>query len=180
MSKVVYSHEKKARLSIEDPNRPENDISVGSKEIGLIFRCFSRAYDSLKTRMTFLAVSQNQPNVGFLDTIISACYDEYAEQRAHLRKIFEVESRFFPYHRLLTPPPPPSENPSDAEYDPENVPAPSPPPPPPPALPPAPATPDIKIKGLSNSNNNGSQAANKKQKKKKKKTTKQGSKVRKS
>lgn len=158
---VVYSHEKKARLSIEDPNRLENDISVGTKEIGLIFRCFSKAYDSLKSRMTSLAVSQNQTSVCFLDAIISACYDEYADQRAHLRKIFEIESRFIPYHRMLTPPPPPPDSPSESEYDPEHAPV----PPPPPS---APTHSELKIKGLGTSNSNEDKAAAKKQKKKKK------------
>ncbi|GAM43024.1 hypothetical protein TCE0_044r17508 [Talaromyces pinophilus] len=173
-NKVVYSHEKKVRLSIEDPNRPENDISVGTKEIGLIFRCFSRAYDALKSRMTSLAVSQNQTNVCFLDSIISACYDEYADQRAHLRKIFEIESRFIPYHRMLTPPPPPSDNASESDYDPEHAPV----LPPPPS---APAQSELKIKGFGASSGNEDKAAKKqkKEKKKKKKAAKQNGKSKK-
>lgn len=149
-------------MSIEDPNRPENDISVGTKEIGLIFRCFSRAYDTLKSRMTSLAVSQNQTNVCFLDSIISACYDEYADQRAHLRKIFEFESRFIPYHRMLTPPPPPSDSASESEYDPEHAPA----PPPPPS---APVQSELKIKGLGVSNGIEDKASKKQKKDKRKK-----------
>ena len=171
--KVVYSHEKKARLSIEDPNRPENDISVGTKEIGLIFRCFSRAYDALKTRMASLATSQNQTDVCFLDSIRSACYDEYADQRAHLRKIFEIESRFIPYHRMLTPPPPPSGSPSESEYDPEHAPL-----PPPPSD--SPASSELKIKGRGTSNKSETKAAAaKKLKKKKKKAAKQNGKPKK-
>jgi non-canonical poly(A) RNA polymerase PAPD5/7 len=130
-NKAVYSHDRKPRLSIEDPNKPDNDISVGTKEIDLILRSFSKAYDALKSRMKSLATSQN-PDVCFLDTIISACYDEYAEQRAQLRSLFERETRFEPYLRLLTPPPPPPDSPSESEYDPEeDAPAPPPPPPPP-------------------------------------------------
>lgn len=161
-------------MSIEDPNRPENDISVGTKEIGLIFRCFSRAYDALKSRMTSLAISENQTNVCFLDSIISACYDEYTDQRAHLRRIFEIESRFIPYHRMLTPPPPPPDSASESEYDPEHAPV----PPPPPSAPPQP---DLKIKGLgtSNANENKATKKQKKEKKKKKKAAKQNGKSKK-
>ncbi|OKL64171.1 hypothetical protein UA08_00721 [Talaromyces atroroseus] len=164
-NKVVYNHEKKARLSIEDPNRPENDISVGTKEIGLVFRCFSKAYDDLKSRMTLLATSQNQTKVCFLDTIISACYDEYTDQRAHLRSIFENEARFIPYLRMLTPPPPPPDSPSESEYDPEHAPVPPPPP--------VPTNSEIKIKGISSSNSSDDKVAIKRQKKQKKKGSKQ-------
>lgn len=95
----------------------------------MILRSFSKAHDALKSRMKSLATS-HQPEVCFLDTIISACYDEYAEQRAQLRAIFERETRFEPYLRLLTPPPPPpEESSSESEYDPEDAPAPPPPPP---------------------------------------------------
>lgn len=95
----------------------------------MILRSFSKAHDALKSRMKSLATS-HQPEVCFLDTIISACYDEYAEQRAQLRTIFERETRFEPYLRLLTPPPPPpEESSSESEYDPEDAPAPPPPPP---------------------------------------------------
>jgi non-canonical poly(A) RNA polymerase PAPD5/7 len=156
-------------LSIEDPNRPENDISVGTKEIGLIFRSFSKAYSDLKSRMKFLATAQNQTNVCFLDTIISACYDEYADQRAHLRTIFENETRFIPYLRMLTPPPPPPESPSESEYDPEDAPV----PPPPASVPP---TSEIKIKGISSSNSNDDKADIKRQKKQKKKSDKKNKK----
>jgi non-canonical poly(A) RNA polymerase PAPD5/7 len=120
--------------------------------------------------MTSLAVSQNQTNVCFLDSIISACYDEYADQRAHLRRIFEIESRFIPYHRMLTPPPPPPDSPSESEYDPEDAPV-----PPPPSAPSS----ELKIKGLGTSNGNEAKATAKKQKKKKKKAAKQNGKPKK-
>lgn len=115
------------RLAIEDPNNKNNDISGGTKDIGLILECFSRAYDALKDRVVSLATSKPtspRKNDCFLDTILSACYDEYDEQRAHLRTVYESDPRFAEYYGHLTPPPPPSES----EYDPEDAPAPPPPP----------------------------------------------------
>jgi non-canonical poly(A) RNA polymerase PAPD5/7 len=115
------------RLAIEDPNNNYNDISVGTKEIDLILECFSRAYDALKDRMVSLATSKPtspRKDACFLDTILSACYDEYTEQRVHLRTVFESDPRFAEYYGHLTPPPPPSES----EYDPEDAPVPAPPP----------------------------------------------------
>jgi non-canonical poly(A) RNA polymerase PAPD5/7 len=115
------------RLAIEDPNNMDNDVSGGTREIRLIFQCFSDAFYALRNRMVSVGMSGSR-NMCFLDSIIAACYDEYAEQRNHLRSVFENDPRFEPYRRQLSPPPPP---PADSEAESEYKP-PSPPPPPPP------------------------------------------------
>ncbi|KAL1885791.1 hypothetical protein Plec18167_001286 [Paecilomyces lecythidis] len=110
------------RLAIEDPNNDQNDISGGTREIPLIFRCFSDAYARLKERLVSTAM-EGSTSDSILDTIIAANYEEYAEQRDHLRKIFETDPRFAPFN---TPPPPPPAVAPPVETA---------PPPPPPAAP---------------------------------------------
>lgn len=120
----VYRENNNERLSIEDPNNPDNDISGGTREISLIFRSFSEAHRLLKERMTFSAMSGWNTN-SLLGPVIAANYDEYAQQRQQLREVFETHPRFAHYHEPPPPPPPPA--------GPEH-----PLPPPPPSLPPAP------------------------------------------
>lgn len=131
-SKRVYKPNKghnEVRLAIEDPNNPSNDISGGTREIGLVLRSFSDANRRLRERM--LALANGMPDSGsILGTIIAANYDEYTQQRWQLRRVFETNPRFASYHH---PPPPPSE--------------PLPPPPPSNPFPPAPAPPPLDAPG---------------------------------
>ncbi|KXG47628.1 PAP/25A-associated [Penicillium griseofulvum] len=96
------------RLTIEDPNNRDNDISGGTKEIGLIFRAFSNAHTALRNRMEYLTLIQGS-NKSILETIIAANFDEYIEQRFQLRRVFMTEERFARY-REAPPPPPPLES----------------------------------------------------------------------
>lgn len=115
------------RLSIEDPNNADNDVSGGTREIALIFRAFSEAYQRLKERMISTATA-GQTQASILEAIIAANYEEYTEQRWQLRQVFDTDERFARYRRDSTPPPPPPESPpADA--------APPLPPNPPPAAP---------------------------------------------
>ncbi|KAL1986809.1 hypothetical protein VTN96DRAFT_5462 [Rasamsonia emersonii] len=127
------------RLAIEDPNNRDNDISGGTREIRLIFQCFSQAFDALRDRM-ILAAKSGSKDITFLDAIIAGRYDEYIEQRNHLRSIFENDPRFEPYRRPPSPPPPPppADSDSESEYNPPDVVTAAPSPPPPPQIPPAP------------------------------------------
>ncbi|KAL1968535.1 hypothetical protein VTN77DRAFT_1745 [Rasamsonia byssochlamydoides] len=138
----VNAENRAHRLSIEDPNNRDNDVSGGTREIRLIFKCFSEAFYALRDRMVAAATSGSN-RMCFLDTIIAGCYDEYIEQRDHLRSLFENDPRFEPYRRPPSPPPPPPPPPGDSdsesEYNPPDwVPA---PPPPSAPLPPPPAPP---------------------------------------
>lgn len=115
------------RLSIEDPNNADNDVSGGTREIALIFRAFSEAYQRLKERMISTATA-GQTQASILEAIIAANYEEYTEQRWQLRQVFDTDERFARYRRDSTPPPPPPDSPpADA--------APPLPPNPPPAAP---------------------------------------------
>ncbi|RAK99714.1 putative topoisomerase family protein TRF4 [Aspergillus ibericus CBS 121593] len=128
-NKKIYkpSYNNSPRLSIEDPNNADNDISGGTREIALIFRAFSDAYRRLKERMISTAMS-GKTQASILDAIIAANYEEYAEQRWQLRQVFDNDTRFARYRRASTPPPPPQSSPP-AES--------APPPPPLPSGPPA-------------------------------------------
>lgn len=71
----------------------DNDISGGTREIKLIFRAFSEAYDKLVSRM--LALTDNHdPCASILGTIIAANYDAYTEQRFQLRQVFNTAEQF--------------------------------------------------------------------------------------
>lgn len=101
---MVSGNSDRKRLAIEDPNNPSNDISGGSKEVSLIFECFSAAYEALKERAVSLAKSSVPPtdrDAHFLSAIIPGCYDAYIQQRAHLRALFEQEPQFEQHRRLL-------------------------------------------------------------------------------
>lgn len=101
-------------------------MSGGTREIHLIFRSFSRAFQLLKERMVSSAVS-GDTKASILQSIIAANYEEYTQQRAHLRAVFETHPRFAQYRRAPTPPPPPSESPPPPPADlaplPPNLPA---------------------------------------------------------
>ncbi|KAJ5553170.1 hypothetical protein N7494_002548 [Penicillium frequentans] len=101
------------RLYIEDPNNSTNDISGGTREIGLIFRAFADAHRALKGRLDSFK-DGSKPSM--LDAIIAANFDEYAEQRRQLRYVFDTSKQFAKYRNV--PPPPPVE---------EEAPAPPPP-----------------------------------------------------
>ncbi|GFF31857.1 poly(A) RNA polymerase cid14 [Aspergillus udagawae] len=137
-----------ARLSIEDPNNPDNDVSGGTREIQLIFKSFSKAFQLLKERMVSSAVS-GDTKASILQSIIAANYEEYTEQRSQLRAVFETHPRFAQYRRAPTPPPPPPESPppppADLAPPPPNLPT-KPPSAKSSKAPPAPASKDSKEK----------------------------------
>lgn len=118
----VYKENNNARLSIEDPNNSQNDISGGTREVALIFRSFSDAYRALMQRMACLC-SQGSGQGSILGSIIEANYDEYMRQRWQLRNVFDNNPRFASYRQ--PPPPPPNDPPPTTHI--------TPPPPPPPA-----------------------------------------------
>ncbi|KAJ5327775.1 hypothetical protein N7452_008165 [Penicillium brevicompactum] len=126
------------RLTIEDPNNRDNDISGGTREVDLILRTFAGAHTTLKNRMEYLALVQG-PNKSILGPIIAGNFEEYIEQRNQLRRVFMSENRFAK-HRVPPPPPPPESYPVDGAYSPP----PLPPGPPPPGPPPGPQQRPIK------------------------------------
>ncbi|KAB8075317.1 hypothetical protein BDV29DRAFT_155809 [Aspergillus leporis] len=121
----VYRDNKDARLSIEDPNNPDNDVSGGTREVALIFKSFRDAYYLLKDRMVDTAMSGDHQS-SVLESIIAANYDEYTEQRWQLRQVFQTHPRFAQYQQPPTPPPPPH-SPPPADSAPPPLPPDSPP-----------------------------------------------------
>lgn len=91
-----------------DPNNPDNDISGGSKEIRLVFKCFAEAYRILKSNFASIAFGNNNIR-SLLSSIIGGNYESYRDQRQRLNDIFENDPRFEPYR----PPPPPSSPPPE-------------------------------------------------------------------
>jgi non-canonical poly(A) RNA polymerase PAPD5/7 len=73
-------------LSIQDPNRPDNNISGGSRRAVDAFKVFSAAYDTLTDRMK---ASKSGANIGpsVLGCIIGGNYESYITQRRHLRSL---------------------------------------------------------------------------------------------
>ena len=120
------------RLTIEDPNNTDNDISGGTRAIDLILRTFASAHTTLKNRMEHLALVRG-PNKSIMGPIIAANFEKYTEQHNQLRRVFMTESRFAG-HRV--PPPPPSELYHDSGVHSAPPPLPAGPPPISPPLPP--------------------------------------------
>ncbi|KAJ5312266.1 hypothetical protein PENANT_c011G05972 [Penicillium antarcticum] len=111
------------RLTIEDPNNQDNDISGGTKEISLILRTFSKAHTTLQRRVEQLASNEDHKS-SILGPIIAANFDEYIEQREQLRHVFLMEPRFARYR--TPPPPPPGPYPEDGVCSPPLPPGPPP------------------------------------------------------
>ncbi|TKA73360.1 hypothetical protein B0A49_04924, partial [Cryomyces minteri] len=86
---------KQERLSIIDPNNYKNDISSGTRKIGLILKCFAEAFTALQQRMVEL--QNGSPSVRKGATILGAVfggdYSSFDEQRARLREIHDQRSR---------------------------------------------------------------------------------------
>ncbi|KAF2274105.1 uncharacterized protein EI97DRAFT_451909 [Westerdykella ornata] len=68
--------ERPDRLSIQDPNNPENNVSGGSNRVEHIFRLFSEAHKVLEQRLRIVDLS----GVSILETIIGGNYDSYEQQ----------------------------------------------------------------------------------------------------
>ncbi|KAI1175655.1 hypothetical protein F4777DRAFT_549448 [Nemania sp. FL0916] len=89
-STVVYRN--LDRLSIIDPNNPENDISGGSSEFWRVKTCFAQAYDNLQKGMMRLA---QDPPAGSSDwkvntllyPLIAGNYSQFQDMRKWLQKL---------------------------------------------------------------------------------------------
>ena len=83
---MIFTNEKKNRLTIVDPNRPENNISGGTNQIELIFRAFARAYDSLQKGLR--AYDKGDFQVSFLEELIGGNFEAFETQRDHLGAVY--------------------------------------------------------------------------------------------
>ncbi|EEH19727.1 hypothetical protein PABG_01986 [Paracoccidioides brasiliensis Pb03] len=105
----VYLANRQQRLSIMDPNNPDNDIAGGTKEIQLIFRTFADAYRTLRQELVQTAFSGTRRD-SLLGLILGANYETYEHQRAHLDVLCKNDPRFAHY---VQPPPPNSPPPEE-------------------------------------------------------------------
>lgn len=78
---------KQNKLSIVDPNRPDNDISGGSSKVNLIFRLFSQSFYKLRDRMADLHIEHTK-NASILEEIFAGNYSSFEIQRDHLHKLY--------------------------------------------------------------------------------------------
>ncbi|KAK4187042.1 hypothetical protein QBC35DRAFT_515759 [Podospora australis] len=80
------------RLSIIDPNNPENDIAGGSSNAPKVFSLFSRTYQDLRLRMKSLAEDpQRSADSSILGTILGGNYTTFQEQRDYLEDEVDVD-----------------------------------------------------------------------------------------
>jgi non-canonical poly(A) RNA polymerase PAPD5/7 len=73
-------------LSIQDPNRPENNISGGSHKAQLAFDAFKAAYKTLNDRMKATKAGQDI-GPSLLEYVLGGNYKTYLDQRHHLRSL---------------------------------------------------------------------------------------------
>ena len=73
-------------LSIQDPNRPENNISGGSHKATNAFKLFANAYDTLKDRMDAVTFGEYNDS-SILDCIFGGNYQSYIAQRRHMKSL---------------------------------------------------------------------------------------------
>lgn len=78
----MYQQNKADRLAIIDPNRADNDISGGSKNVMQIFQRFARAHLEILNAMR----SPNRPSL--LDWSLGGNYESFTRQRDHLRSLY--------------------------------------------------------------------------------------------
>jgi hypothetical protein len=94
--------DKPNRLAIVDPNLADNNISGGTAEIDLVFRCFQEAYIQLSARMG-QRQSSGPTSGSLLIDLLGGDYGAYGLQRERLRRIYS--SRYGPSNHTLPPKP---------------------------------------------------------------------------
>lgn len=79
--KSVYQANKSDRLAILDPNKLDNDISGGSRNVMLIFDCFSLAH------MEIMKAMKSSNCKSLFDWTLGGDYEVYLTRRNHLKKL---------------------------------------------------------------------------------------------
>lgn len=79
--------EKPDGLSIQDPNRPENNISGGSHKAKEVFKAFGKAYRILNDHMDVLRAGTVSPGHSILGCILGGNYSSYIMQRRHFQSL---------------------------------------------------------------------------------------------
>lgn len=114
--------DKKGRLTIIDPNRPENNISGGTSGIQKILHAFSLAHQGLLQRLDDLEnLDSDEESKSILEYIVGGDFTAYDLQRQMLYDLYDA-SAYVQQAISQVPPPPPAT---------ETLSIPPPPPPPP-------------------------------------------------
>ncbi|KAI1503455.1 hypothetical protein F5X99DRAFT_375287 [Biscogniauxia marginata] len=92
----TLSYRNMDRLSIIDPNNPDNDIAGGSSNTETIFSHFSKAYSTLRNRMAKLAkegtpINSNSSDRTILGPLFAGKYSNFQVQRDYLKRLSATE-----------------------------------------------------------------------------------------
>ncbi|RMZ86887.1 hypothetical protein DV736_g5889, partial [Chaetothyriales sp. CBS 134916] len=85
----LFNNEKRNRLAIIDPNRPENNVSGGSNLIDQVFALFSTAHDILSDHLSAFPVSgADKASFSFLKDLVGGDFTAYDKQRKALQSLY--------------------------------------------------------------------------------------------
>ncbi|RMZ80164.1 hypothetical protein DV737_g3111, partial [Chaetothyriales sp. CBS 132003] len=109
----LFNNEKRGRLTIIDPNRPENNVSGGSNQIDQVFSLFSTAHEILSDHMSAFPVSRSdKASFSFLKDLVGGNFARYDKQRKGLQSLYfgltgqeltEPPIRRPPVHQITPP-----------------------------------------------------------------------------
>ncbi|KAM3421289.1 hypothetical protein BST61_g1691 [Cercospora zeina] len=100
-------------LTIVDPNRPENDISGGSRQIDKVFKCFRGAYSEIQKRLNDVRTGKVKTR-SILGCILGGNYSSFEAQRDLLHALDNPQrstAQPLPARPAFPPPPPPASQP---------------------------------------------------------------------
>ncbi|KAF2167886.1 hypothetical protein M409DRAFT_53836 [Zasmidium cellare ATCC 36951] len=92
-------------LTIIDPNRPDNDISGGSRRVRDVFQYFREALHAIQEQMTKIRLGKAETS-SILGCILAGNYTSFEEQRDILDRVHRT------YSTINRPSPPPRPNPT--------------------------------------------------------------------
>ncbi|KAL2022048.1 hypothetical protein VTK56DRAFT_6288 [Thermocarpiscus australiensis] len=81
---TTFTYKANDRLSIIDPNNPENDIAGGSSNAGTVTSLFADAHRELTRRMAQLAQDPSRHGQSILGVILGGNYSSFQKQRDYL------------------------------------------------------------------------------------------------
>jgi non-canonical poly(A) RNA polymerase PAPD5/7 len=83
--KVNHPHPKQNqyRLTVIDPNNPDNDISGGSNKIATVFQCFRTAHSEIQRRLAQIHSGENIED-SILGVVLAGNYTSFINQRNRL------------------------------------------------------------------------------------------------
>jgi len=82
---VTFAYKNLQRLSIIDPNNPENDIAGGSSNFYTVAEEFSRAHHQLCERMQSIALEDKTKSILF--PILAGNYSTFEAQRDRMEEL---------------------------------------------------------------------------------------------